>query len=62
MAVEVVLLGGLVLSPLGGVDNWEGEPPEGWGNPGGVPRPWPLSAVEFSTTGVKSTALKIYIS
>ena len=55
--------GGLVLSPpWGGVDNREGEPPEGWGNPGGVPRPWPLSAVEFSTTVVKSTALKIYIS
>ena len=53
-------LGGWSSRPLGGVDNWEGEPPEGRGNPGGVPRPWPLSPVEFSTTAVRSSVLKIY--
>jgi hypothetical protein len=36
-------VGGWSSRPSGGVDNWEGEPPVGWGNPGGVPRPWPLS-------------------
>ncbi len=44
-------LGGWSSRPLGGVDNGEGEPPEGWGNPGGVPRPLPLCRLSFPLRG-----------